>query len=677
MKRIIFYCLLFLNPFIGGEAASPVDSLKSLLLKSADTSKLKILYQLIDLTSDIDSSLSLKYIIQAEKIANSCNIPLYKAKCLQLKGHFYKKRGDFSIAIDFYNQVADIFKEIKDLRLLAGVYNNLGATYTDKGEYQKAAEYLNKALRYIDQFNDSATKAKILLNIGLVFYYQKNYDKALDYYNQSLQIRKKLNDKKSLSLVYNNLGIVNYYKNNTAKAIDYFKKSLKLNQETDNIRGMSMPLFNIAELYFFRNNYDSALLYYQKSYIIDTTLKDKANIAKSLEKQAEINLVFHNRKIALKIAKEALKLSVNIDSKEDIKDCYKLLSNIYSEDHDLLNALYYSNLCNDIKDIIYSRQSAEMIADLQTKYETEKKDILLAKKDETIKHQIVISQIHFWGIVLALIFVTVIYWYYFQKKKAYAVLEFQKKNITDSINYACRIQTALLPPQDLINKLLPEHFILFLPRDIVSGDFYWITISNEKTIIAVADCTGHGVPGAFMSMLGFAYLNEIVNKSPDIKANEILNELRSKVKNSLHQNNDNQNWDGMDIALAIIDPHTKILQYSGANNPIAICHNSNISYLQPDKMPIGIYSNDSKPFSLREINLESNDIVYMFSDGYMDQFGGEKMKKLGKSNFDKLLIEASEMTIKAQRFFLEEKILEWMIDSDQIDDILVMGVKII
>jgi serine phosphatase RsbU (regulator of sigma subunit) len=317
-----------------------------------------------------------------------------------------------------------------------------------------------------------------------------------------------------------------------------------------------------------------------------------------------------------------------------------------------------------------------MIAELQTKYETEKKDLQLSKQKDEIRHQKKFSRILIYGIVLAIFFTALVFWQFTQKKKAFKILEVQKKNITDSINYASRIQTALLPPEELLNILLPEHFILYLPRDIVSGDFYWITISDGKTIIAVADCTGHGVPGAFMSMLGFTYLNEIVNKTPNVKANEILNELRKKVKSSLHQDDSSYNKDGMDIALAIIDKANMKLQYAGANNPLFICRKSQIINIPPDKMPIGIHSIECESFTLNEFDLELNDIVYMFSDGYMDQFGGDNKKRMGKMRFEKLLTYASKLQIKAQRYFLEEKILEWMINTEQIDDILVMGVKI-
>jgi tetratricopeptide (TPR) repeat protein len=672
--RVLFLLLCFSSIV---SALSKTDSLKALIPKVHDTIKIEILLELSEQTYDNDFDLSLKYINQAQLLAEKDNLPIEKARCLQQKGYQYNKKGDLTFAIDLFIEASGIYEHEKKYMMLAGTYNNLGATFVDKGDYQKAIEYLLKALRICDLNNDKATKSKTLLNIGKVFYHQQNYKKALEYYNLSLELKKKLNDIPSLSLLYNNIGIVNYFLKNYKEAIENFKKSLKLSQQNGNIRGMSMPLFNIAEIYYNDNNLDSALLYYNKSYRIDTTLKDKANISISLQKQAEIYFTLQKIEPALKYATQALKLSIEVDSKEDIKDCYRILSDIYRAKKDYKKALEYSNLCSEIKDSLYSKQSSEMIAELQTKYETEKKDLQLSKQKEKIRHQGLISKILVSGIIIAILFTIMVLWQYFQKKRAFKTLEFQKKNITDSINYASRIQTALLPPTDLLNKLLPEHFILYLPRDIVSGDFYWITISEGKTIIAVADCTGHGVPGAFMSMLGFAYLNEIVNKSPNIKANIILNELREKVKSSLHQNDSSYNKDGMDIALAIIDHANMKLQFAGANNPLVICRDSKIINIPPDKMPIGIYSVENESFTLNEFDLEHNDIVYMFSDGYIDQFGGDKLKRMGTLKFERILSYASKLQIKAQRYFLEEKILEWMLDTEQIDDILIMGIKII
>jgi serine phosphatase RsbU (regulator of sigma subunit) len=262
------------------------------------------------------------------------------------------------------------------------------------------------------------------------------------------------------------------------------------------------------------------------------------------------------------------------------------------------------------------------------------------------------------------------------EKKNILITE-QKQEITDSIQYASRIQNAVLPPDFFIESLLPEYFIIYRPRDIVSGDYYWITEKNSKIYTMVADCTGHGVPGAFMSMLGIAFLNEIVSKHNDIHANEMLNELRDQVIESLHQTGrEGENQDGMDVAFYILDKVKNKIEYAGANNPLLIFRNGELIEIKADNMPIGIHKNASQSFTNHEFNVLKNDVIYAFSDGYSDQFGGKSQKKFMIRNFKKLLQEIHHKSMKEQKNILEKTLDTWMGNMNQIDDIIVMGVRI-
>ncbi len=253
----------------------------------------------------------------------------------------------------------------------------------------------------------------------------------------------------------------------------------------------------------------------------------------------------------------------------------------------------------------------------------------------------------------------------------------QKQEITDSIHYAKRIQTALLPPTQIINKYLTDHFILFKPKDIVSGDFYWMTEKNEKLIVTAVDCTGHGVPGAFMSMLGVAYLNEIVNRMDDVDASELLNQLREYVIHSLRQKEtEGETKDGMDMALCIIDTKQQTLQFAGANNPLYLLHNDIITETKGDKMPIGIHARDNQPFTNHAINLISGDAIYLFSDGYADQFGGPEGKKFKYKPFKDLLIKNNYLSMEEQKKVLDEMFLKWKGELPQVDDVVVIGIKV-
>jgi len=269
-------------------------------------------------------------------------------------------------------------------------------------------------------------------------------------------------------------------------------------------------------------------------------------------------------------------------------------------------------------------------------------------------------------------------------------LEFQKNNlekinkkITSSIKYAHFIQKAVLPSTDFLKQFIPENFILYLPRDIVSGDFYWIKQVNNYIAVAAADCTGHGVPGAFMSMLGVALLNEIVRLDEHPKANEILNELRKRVKTSLHQTNVRESTsDGMDIALCIINIETKEIQFSGANSPLFIVRTNEengepvLEHIRPDRMPIGLYINE-RSFTNHELQLKTNDVVYLFSDGYIDQFGGKEKKKFKTAPFKELLISINNKSMDEQREAVFQAFETWRGGTRQLDDVLVIGIKIL
>ncbi len=255
----------------------------------------------------------------------------------------------------------------------------------------------------------------------------------------------------------------------------------------------------------------------------------------------------------------------------------------------------------------------------------------------------------------------------------------QQQEITDNILYSSRIQSALLPPKDLMKQLLPEHFVLNKPKDVVSGDFYWISQNRNKTIVTVGDCTGHGISGAMMSMLGTAFLNEIVNKNDITNSAQILEQLRERVISSLHQeisNNLEYSRDGMDISVCIIDIVDNTLEYSGANNPLYIFRKNELIELKPDKMPIGIHEFYSEPFSSQKIEVKTDDIIFLFTDGFADQFGGKYGKKLKYNRFKNILHQINKKPFTDRKKLLEQEFDLWRGNHEQIDDVMVLGFKI-
>ena len=252
----------------------------------------------------------------------------------------------------------------------------------------------------------------------------------------------------------------------------------------------------------------------------------------------------------------------------------------------------------------------------------------------------------------------------------------QKQAITDSIQYAKRIQTAVLPPGELIEKVLPEHFILFKPRDIVSGDFYWLKQIDKYVVFTAADCTGHGVPGAFMSMLGVALLNEIVRRKEITRANQILEELRNQIKAALRQSGKaGEAKDGMDMALCILDLEEMKLQFAGAYNPLYLIRGDELIETKADKMPVAIYLKMDN-FTTHKIQVQKGDCLYLFSDGYADQFGGEKGKKFKSKAFKALLLSIQDKSMEEQRLAIDEAFENWRGDLEQVDDVCVIGVRI-
>jgi len=238
-----------------------------------------------------------------------------------------------------------------------------------------------------------------------------------------------------------------------------------------------------------------------------------------------------------------------------------------------------------------------------------------------------------------------------------------------------------------MQQLMPQHFILFRPRDIVSGDFFWVKESDNKTIICVADCTGHGVPGAFMTMLGISFLNEILDKVVELNSALILNLLREKIKLSLHQTGfDTSPRDGMDMSLIILDFDLMSLQFSGANNPIMLIRDKSenlvdsskfeIIEIDGDSMPIGIYTNEKSTFSHHIVHIKMNDRIYMYTDGFVDQTGGPKGRKFMTKNLRNLIIEHNKKSMYEQKQIFEKTLNEWQRDRKQIDDITLMGIKL-
>jgi len=553
----------------------------------------------------------------------------------------------------------------------------------------------------------------------------------------------KENNKLELTRCQTKLGFLYKEKSNYNKAVEYFQKAIKNNEELGNVNAVKNLYVNVGMIYSEKENYDQALICFKKSLQINEKLGKKEDLVSDLINIAMVLQNTRNYTESNQNLEKAASIAQEVNDISSLKNSYGMLSENFDKLGNASKAREYFDLASSIKSHIqkeeikkFESRTKQAEAEINVKdveIKTRDKEIkkmsreqqltlellrqqkevsILKEKEFQIKERLQEARQRNTYLIIAslgffLLLVSGSLFFIFkqlrEKKKAYEMLEQsnrqiteqkqeieiqrdiatnQKKKITDSIYYAQRIQSAVLPPVSLIEKVLPEHFIFYRPRDIVSGDFYWMTEKEGIIIFAAVDCTGHGVPGAFMSMLGVAFLNEIVNKITfnkhirSLHASEILNQLRVNVIESLHQTGKaNETKDGMDMSLCVIDFENRHLQFAGAHNPLYIIRNGELTQLEADKMPIGIYKTSNVPFSNREMTLEKDDLLYIFSDGYYDQFGGAHNTKMFSANFRKLLLEIHQKPMSEQKRLVQEHFDAWKGSCEQVDDVMVIGFK--
>ncbi|MFH2141114.1 MAG: tetratricopeptide repeat protein [Bacteroidota bacterium] len=611
-------------------------------------------------------------------------------------------RSQYSKALQYFEESLNIC-ETHDLKQgMAKSLNGIGVIYKNIGDLNKALENYQKALKIFTEIDDQNAISTALGNIGNIYKRWKNYDEAIEAYNQSLVIAEKVNNLEAKSLAINNRSLLYVEIGKYDEAILGFKQSLDIEILRNNLMGIARSYQNIGDVYYHWGSYEMAIDYFKKSLEIEGKYDNKMGEIGALISIGEAFNKMGNNSDAIYYYNLSLKKAEKIGALNELKDIYSELANVYDETGDTKKSYDYYKEHIKYKDSIFNVESQETFANLKTVYETEQREqeIEILEKDNQISQekinsqQIIIYTVISGGFVV-FVFLIFIFRLYRQKIKANKLLDeqkeeietqrdlitVQKNEITDSILYAENIQMAILPPEDLIISIIPECFILFKPRNIVSGDFYWLGKHNDLIYIAVADCTGHGVPGALMSMLGMAYLNEIIMKNRTIAASEILNDMRDKIIISLRQSNEpGKTRDGMDISLCVINTEKQEIQYSGANNPIYIVYQQNLEEIKPDKMPIGIHYHKNISFTDKVIKYKNNTLLYMFSDGFADQFGGASGKKYKYKMFKEILLELSAHDLEKQKVLLENSLINWMgSDSyqyDQVDDILVIGVKL-
>ncbi|MDX9928958.1 MAG: tetratricopeptide repeat protein [Bacteroidales bacterium] len=750
MRKFIFQLLILqcLSSLIFAQNKE-IDSLENLLQQHPpmDTSRISLLNKIADKLVYSDPEKTLQYARQADSLAGIFSFAKGKAMSLLMKGKSFFLLSDFDNAIECLQGAIQLYQELGDSTGVANSYLIIGNIYSVKGDYPKSLEYLQRSLRIFEELNYESGMVKCYNNIGVNYTFQGNNPKSLEFFQLSLKLCERLNDKRGMQNAFNNIGTIYTAQRDISKSLDYLQKALKLSEELNDEKGIAYALGNIGNVYAEQKDYSKAMEYQQKALKISEDVKDMQNMAVCHNNiglihlnQGDYSKALESLRKGLKIAKEInmlqtitesyigfcqvyIKLKnypqaiiygekgyssgIAIGSKQTIVDASDLLSQAYAEVGNYQKAYKFHIEYKNYSDSLLNEENTKKLTGLEYTYKYEKEKELAAaeqqNKDaiqaEKIKRQKIIRNSFMAGFTMVLGLLFYVFYNLNEKKKTNRILSAQKAEIEtahgqikDSINYAKYIQSAILNQKEMFDEYFREYFIFFMPKDIVSGDFYWGTRIEGLTIIAAVDCTGHGVPGAFMSMLGSALLNQIVNKEYITHPGVILRRLRKEVIRSLHQKgHTGELKDGMDIVLCVIDFEKMKLQFSGANNPLYLIRNISGSELNTgssttselhalyeirgDRMPISIHD-AMEDFKVSEVDLEPGDMLYLFSDGYADQFGGHADKKLNYRTFRNILLNNAGFPMAEQKKNLEIAFNEWKGNLNQVDDVLVVGIKV-
>lgn len=668
IRALITYLILF---FYGGFVYGNADSLYTLYKNKSDLKqKTEILLQYADevLLNDIDSAHTCGQI--ALNNARKLNDDLLQANAHLLIGYAYEAEANYKNALSSFLKACELSKKLKNKSKLAQCYTAMGVVYWYQGFYKKAEEYYKKNIVLCNEIGDQSGMAASYGNLAILFDEKKELDSALVYYQKALEI------------------------------FDPIKKP----------RQRAACLDNMSLIYKQKRDFKYALMSNKESYEIRESLQDTIGMLASMNNLGSIYVEQGKLDDAIALSERVLGLATRIGSKQDIKAACLNLRDAYEAKKDFKSANFILHKLMSLNDSIRNAENASEIAELETRFKTKEKETELNEAkllqqitekqnaEELKRKNYFIAILSFIGALVLLIAFLLLKRFKEKKQiaeefglknkeietqksiidKAFHELSEKSKDITDSIKYAKRIQEAIFPTPQLFNTLLPNSFVFFKPKDIVSGDFYWLEEYEGSVYFAVVDCTGHGVPGAFMSIVGFNLLNKAIHENNCKSPAEILNQLNIDLTETLKQSLENSAVkDGMEISLCQWNQKTNEFVYAGANTIIYKISNGNLDIIKGDKHPIGnFYGEKLKPYSNIPIKLEENDCLYLFSDGFADQFGGEKGKKYKYKQLEDFLMSNSQKPMAEQRQALSTEFIRWKGNLEQVDDVCVLGFKI-
>ncbi|MBK8366253.1 MAG: tetratricopeptide repeat protein [Bacteroidetes bacterium] len=647
---------------------------------------------------------------EAKKLSEKINFKSGIANSYNNIANVYYFQENYKEALKNYSLALAIYQEIGSKKGIANTNNNVANIQANLGNYNEALKAYFSALKIFEERGDKKLIAAMYDNICMIYEYQKNYEEAINYCNKALTLQKAVNDKSGIEYSYFNIGRIYSEQKNYTKALEYDSLALILTIELDDKVGSGNIYNNVGNIYSNTGNYDKALEAYLKA----------KNIYESVDYQRGLMYLYNNigtiytkqRKVrdASLLLQKSLTMAQESADKFQIQLSYLSLAKLDSVTGNYKSAFNNYKLYTIYKDSLINEENTKATVQTQMQYEFDKKQTADSLKAEDVR---ILNNLKFeqekkqrWflysGLALVVLFAGFLFNRFKITQKQNIIITEQKhvveekhKEITDSINYAERIQRSLLASSELLDNNLNEYFVFFKPKDIVSGDFYWASnLSNKNFALIAADSTGHGVPGAIMSILNTACLNEAV-KEGYTKPNEILDRTREKIISVLKRDGSVEGGkDGMDCSLLVFTPTNQQeeknymkLYVACANNPVWIVRASaleNTSFerkdgffeIHPDKMPVGKHDKQNEPFTLHEIDLQKGDLVYTMTDGYPDQFGGPKGKKFMTKNLRELLIKNAHLPMSDQKQLLKQTFSNWTGNLEQVDDVTVIGIKI-
>lgn len=625
-------------------------------------------------------------------------------------GSSQMRKGEFKEALDSYNQSLSIRRKLKDKEGEARTLLNIGVLQQGQGNNGSAISSYVLAFQLQEQLLDSAAMAKSLNNIGLVYEASEDYEKASEYYHRSLDVLLASGNTSGAASVYNNLGNLFRLEEESDSALFYLNKSLNISLSANDLRGVALNYLSIGALYEQLEDYEKALSYFEKGRASFQELGYLRQQSNAIVQIASVYLKKKQLDFAIREFSTAFDMAMEIGAKNEIASASRGLYLAYKSKGISEKALYYYEIYHSYKRQIDSEANQKEIIQQEFKYSYEKQAAadsirnadekriheaeLLTQKVEN-KRQKDQSYFLYGGLALTLLF-SLFIWNRFrfaqrQKKiifdqkqlvdQAFDQLEEKNKEMVDSINYAERIQRAVIPEEHRMRSVLPKSFVYYNPKDVLSGDFYWVynVVTNDDVdlkLFAVGDCTGHGIPGAMLSILGINYLN-LGAVSADINSTgEALDYLNDGIVSTFGHSSETIR-DGMDIVLGALNTANLELYYSCAKNPIYIVRNKEIIPLKGEKKAIGNDDYDEGfKFSVGKFQLEKGDMIYTFSDGYQDQFGGESGKKYKVKKLKEFFCRLADEPLADQENLMKEEFQSWLGDYEQIDDVTVMGIRI-